>query len=267
MSVHNMQDVYRQYEAVVSQQKSENASLTKTRSVPTVPHLSRDCLEFLASTLATDVHLGHTIIQKLLVREQSAHNKYNISLHHLYISCLSDCITSLESICGTTATFSPDSELVQQKVQSIHTLLNYFEPPSSLLSGLHIEELLTSLLTIVHHYPDLLCEAMLSAIFVSRDSDDLLRTFLKIQAKVKSAYLERVVVNANPQLKCMSQDLKISLAISRLDNREEAWRNLLHWALEKDQHILAKLVVRTLRLAQQNVDVKYKLSFIQILLI
>lgn len=224
------------YKAVQLQLNADHQTLAQKQTL--LPNLSKDCLKLLLSTLSKDVTLGHTIIQGLLLPKQHRMEENNLSLHQVYITCLRDCISSLESVGDRGSVVEKE-----QMIQLIHSLLNYFDPPVSLLPRLPIEELFTSLLRLANHYPGLFNESLLTAILVGRDSDTLLQTFLKVQSTMSWECVERDVCIRHPQLKCMGPELRINFALSMMDDREAAWRNLLHWVLENDQHVLSKIVV------------------------
>ncbi|XP_072171552.1 uncharacterized protein [Diadema setosum] len=189
--------------------------------------------------------LGHTLIQHLLLQDQPACAENNCLLYQLYISCLQERVTSLDSICETVAVQSLDSNAVDEKVQSIHHLLNFFDPPPSILVSLRtsVENAFTNLLRLARRHPKVLCQATLSAALVGRESDALQEVFSLVQSKVRWESLEGALTQSKPQLlQYMCPELRIFLSLSCLNDREEAWRNLIHWAIEKGHHILGNIV-------------------------
>nr|XP_054759360.1 zinc finger FYVE domain-containing protein 26-like [Lytechinus pictus] len=238
-----LQEVYMYSKAVQLQLDADHQKLVQKQS-SLLPHLSKDCLKFLLSTLSKDVTLGHTIIRRLLLPTQDKVEENNLALHRVYVTCLMECMVSLESMDDRGSVVEKD-----QKVQSIYSLLNYLDPPASLLPRLHIEELFTKLLG---HHPGMLDEAMLTAVFLGQDSDLLLQTFLKVQSHMRWECVEQDVSKRHPQLESMCQELRINYAMSRMDDREAAWRNLLYWVLENDQHVLSKIVELSLTLIRER---------------
>ena len=160
---------------------------------------------------------------------------YNQSLQQLYIDCIYDALTELNS---TDASDTSREDAVQQ----IYSMLTLIDPPAE-MTQLPLETLFTNLIGFMQENPNTLVLHSVYATLMGHSSTFLIREFCKQQDKMHREELNGLVGSHSCKLDVMSQDVRISLKLSEMKDREQAWKEMFFQSINGGRHALENVVV------------------------
>lgn len=233
--LHCFQDVYHTFTQVHTTQYRSSSPNLQTRPSE-LPTPSQKIHSFLKQLLKLNPILGHAVVDHLTDRRAKAlKSPYNQGLQQVYIDCIYDAIADLNLP-------NLDEEAVKDAVGQIYKMLSLLDPPAE-MTGLPLDVLFTDLINVMHAKPNTLSTHDIYSTLIGHSTTFLISEFCKCQEKLHRQKLNGLVGRHSAKLDAMSQDVRITLCLSEMKDREQAWREMFFQAISQAKHALENIVV------------------------
>ncbi|XP_038075266.1 zinc finger FYVE domain-containing protein 26-like isoform X2 [Patiria miniata] len=226
-----IQDVYNLFIYIQDITKAEQLGNPLSPN-PHAPSITDKIRAFLKVCLQRDTNPGHAIINHLRLPTSSRrHLPHNQSLQEVYVDCLTEDISALRQAPG-------NREKLVARVYKVLSLMG----PSRDMEDLQLESLFLNLLDLTKPPHQLLRIQSLYSSLLGRGSPYLIRELCRIEGQERIQELNAELKSTHLKLDMLSQELRITLRLAKMENRELAWKEMFQQALSRERHVLANVL-------------------------
>ncbi|XP_071795779.1 zinc finger FYVE domain-containing protein 26-like isoform X2 [Asterias amurensis] len=187
---------------------------------------------FLKTVIQRDAHLGNSILHQLKLPASSRHHQHNQSLQQVYLDCIMEDVSTLRQSRGDD---------VAKIIARIYKVLSMLDPTEN-MKDLQVELLFLNVLNLTRAPYNLLRIPSLYSSLLGRDTPYLIKEFCRLEGRERIEELNGELRISNSKLEVLSQELRITLRLAQMADRELAWKEMFHCALLRERHVLANVV-------------------------